>query len=81
MRLRIEFCATNLKEGSVPAFARLKQDYPQARLRAYGCLGMCSQCDQGPYCLVNGQYVSGRDAEELYRNVVALIRQLEAAQA
>jgi uncharacterized protein YuzB (UPF0349 family) len=64
----IEFCMSNLAGGSHKALERLEKD-PNLDVVEYACLGNCGLCYEGPYALVEGEFVSGETAEELVDNV------------
>lgn len=64
----VEFCMSNLASGSQQALSKLEKD-PNLDVVEYACLGNCELCIEGPYALVNGDFVSGEDAETLVRNI------------
>ncbi|GGE48577.1 UPF0349 protein [Pullulanibacillus camelliae] len=64
----IEFCMSNLAADSQKAFAILEED-TNLDVIEYTCLDYCDLCYEGPYALVNGEFVSGATAEELVQNV------------
>ncbi|WLD92685.1 YuzB family protein [Alkalihalobacillus sp. AL-G] len=68
MRPIIEFCVSNLANGSQRAREVLEKD-PNLDVIEYGCLGNCGQCFQSPYALVNGDYVPAETPEELVDNI------------
>ncbi|WP_408007489.1 YuzB family protein [Pseudalkalibacillus sp. A8] len=68
MRPIIEFCVSNLANGSQSAREVLERD-PNLDVIEYGCLGNCGQCFRSPYALVNGEYVPGETPEELVDNI------------
>lgn len=72
--IKIEFCNTNMQNGSAEVYRRLKEEFPGLGVREYGCLGNCDACAAGPYCVVGGVHVHGRDAAELWEKVLAEIR-------
>lgn len=78
MRPIVEFCASNMHNGSDVTMKRLEQD-PSLDVIEYGCLGNCGQCYMEPYALVNGEIVAASDADELYVLIMAKIKELETA--
>ncbi|MCA1031632.1 YuzB family protein [Bacillus timonensis] len=64
----IEFCISNLASGAQKAREQLEKD-PNLDIVEYGCLGYCGKCFNSLYALVNGEVVSGHDAEELVENI------------
>ncbi|WP_085522884.1 YuzB family protein [Tuberibacillus sp. Marseille-P3662] len=64
----IEFCMSNLASGSQKAMEVLAKD-PNLDVVDYMCLGHCGLCYEGPYALVNGEFVSGESAEKLVDNI------------
>lgn len=68
MKPIIEFCLSNLASGSQRAKEKLEND-PNLDVIEYGCLGHCGKCYDEPFVLVNGEYVSGKNNEELIDNI------------
>lgn len=64
----VEFCISNLSKGSQIVFDKLSQD-PAVDCLEYGCLTYCGQCNDSLYALVNGDMVTGNDAEDLLNNI------------
>ncbi|RSK28430.1 DUF1450 domain-containing protein [Bacillus sp. HMF5848] len=64
----VEFCISNLANGSQHAMEVLERD-PNVDVVEYGCLSYCGKCAQSPYALVNGDTVTGKDAEDLLENI------------
>jgi uncharacterized protein YuzB (UPF0349 family) len=64
----IEFCLSNLASGSEPAKLLLEQD-DKLDVIDYGCLGMCGQCGESLFALVDGEMVTGETPDELVQNV------------
>lgn len=64
----IEFCVSNLANGSQKARAVLEKD-SNLDVIEYGCLGYCGICYDGPYALVNGEVVTGETPDELIENI------------
>ncbi|WP_071460564.1 YuzB family protein [Bacillus massilinigeriensis] len=64
----IEFCISNLANGSQKAKEQLERD-PDLDVIEYGCLGYCGKCDRSPYALVNGEPVSAETPDELVEKI------------
>jgi uncharacterized protein YuzB (UPF0349 family) len=78
MRAIVEFCASNMHNGSDVTMKRLEED-PTLDVIEYGCLGNCGQCYMEPYALVNGEIVAASDSDELYELIMAKIEQQQSA--
>ncbi|GGH75114.1 uncharacterized protein YuzB (UPF0349 family) [Pullulanibacillus pueri] len=70
----IEFCMSNLAADSQKAFAILEED-ANLDVIEYTCLDYCDLCYEGPYALVNGEFVTGETAEELVKNVYQFLEE------
>lgn len=70
----IEFCMSNLANGSEKAFAKLEQD-PNLDVLEYGCLSYCSQCAESLFALVNGEIVEAETPEELTKKIYEFIEE------
>ncbi|MCD7036246.1 YuzB family protein [Metabacillus sp. GX 13764] len=68
MKPIIEFCISNLANGSQKALEQLEKD-PNLDIVEYGCLGYCGKCFESLYALVNGEAVAGETPEELVDNI------------
>lgn len=64
----IEFCMSNLASGSQAALEKLEKD-PNLDVVEYTCLNYCGLCWEGPYALVNGEFVTGATPDELVDNI------------
>ena len=64
----IEFCISNLANGSQKAMEVLEKD-PNLDIVEYGCLSYCGKCDASHFALVNGETVMGSTPEELVENI------------
>lgn len=74
MRPIIEFCVSNLANGSRRALEKLEQDYDLDVIE-YGCLGYCGQCARSLFALVNGDIVRGETPDELVENVYKFLEE------
>lgn len=64
----IEFCISNLANGSQRAREILERDL-NLDIIEYGCLGYCGKCASTLYALVNGEMVTGTTPDELVENI------------
>lgn len=72
----VEFCVSNLAQGSQKAKEILEKD-PNLDVIEYGCLSYCGQCMQILFALVNGEMVSGDNPAELVENIYKFIEENE----
>ncbi|MDQ0155322.1 YuzB family protein [Robertmurraya andreesenii] len=64
----IEFCISNLANGSQQALEKLEKD-PNLDIIEYGCLSYCGKCATSLYALVEGEVVTGETPDELVENI------------
>nr|WP_247739270.1 YuzB family protein [Bacillus sp. 165] len=64
----VEFCVSNLANGSQKARETLEKD-PDLDIIEYGCLGYCGICYESMFALVNGEAVTGETPDELIKNI------------
>ena len=74
MNPMVEFCISNLANGSQEAFDILEQD-PDLDVLEYGCLSYCSLCSETLFAIVNGDVVEGNYSEELVSNIYKYIEE------
>ncbi|MEK5104194.1 DUF1450 domain-containing protein [Cytobacillus sp. FSL M8-0252] len=67
-KIVVEFCITNMANGSHHAFTKLKKDYDLDVIE-YGCLGYCGKCRHLLFALVDNDIIHGENAEELVYNI------------
>ncbi|GAB7388822.1 YuzB family protein [Bacillaceae bacterium] len=79
MRPLVEFCQSNLASYSQKVMEALEND-PDLDVDVidYGCLGYCGECFQGPYALVDGEFVAAQTAEELLAKIKEYVKKNEA---
>ncbi|NGP46630.1 YuzB family protein [Bacillaceae bacterium SIJ1] len=68
MNPMIEFCVTNLANGSQEALEKLEND-PNLDVLEYGCLSYCTVCATSLYALVNGDVVTADEPNELVERI------------
>nr|MDH3153371.1 YuzB family protein [Bacillus licheniformis]MDH3161593.1 YuzB family protein [Bacillus licheniformis] len=72
----VEFCVSNLAQGSQEAKEILEKD-PNLDVVEYGRLSYCGQCMQTMYALVNGEMVTANNPAELVENIYKFIDENE----
>lgn len=72
----VEFCVSNLAQGSQEAKEILEKD-PNLDVVEYGHLSYCGQCMQTMYALVNGEMVTANNPAELVENIYKFIDENE----
>lgn len=72
----VEFCVSNLAQGSQEAKEILEKD-PNLDVVEYGCQSYCGQCMQTMYALVNGEMVTANNPAELVENIYKFIDENE----
>lgn len=70
--MKIRFCENNKGKGKV--LRRLKEEFPDLNIKVKDCIKQCGACREMPTAAVDKQRVTGRDGDELYRNIIELIR-------
>lgn len=74
MKPIIEFCISNLANGSQAALEILEKD-PNLDIIEYGCLSYCGKCYNSLYALVNGEIVTGDNPEGLVENIYTYLEE------
>ncbi len=70
----VEFCVSNLANGSQETFEVLEKD-PNIDVLEYGCLSYCTRCSNSLYALVNGELVEANSSEELTKKIYQFIEE------
>ncbi|UJF28001.1 YuzB family protein [Planococcus sp. 107-1] len=74
MKPIVEFCISNMANGSQESFEKLESD-SNLDVLEYGCLSYCTQCAESLYALVNGEIVEADTPEELTKKVYEFIEE------
>ena len=74
MKPIIEFCISNLANGSQAALEILEKD-PNLDIIEYGCISYCGKCYSSLYALVNGEIVTGENPEGLVENIYTYLEE------
>lgn len=72
LRPIIEFCISNLANGSQRAREILERD-SNLDIMEYGCLSHCGKCDKTLFALVNGEVVTGETPGDLVDHIYQFI--------
>ena len=70
--MKIRFCEHNKGKGKV--FRRLTEEFPDLNIKIKDCIKQCGICRETPMATVDKKKVTGRDGDELYLNILELIR-------
>ncbi|MDW0110965.1 YuzB family protein [Sporosarcina aquimarina] len=70
----VEFCISNLANGSQETLETLEKD-SNLDVLEYGCLSYCTKCAESLYALVNGEVVEGDTPAELTENIYQFIEE------
>ena len=71
--MKVRFCDNNKGKGTV--LRRLEEEHPDIDAKVKKCLGICGPCAEQPVALVGGKKVQGKDGDDLYRRIVAALRE------
>ena len=69
--MKIRFCENNKGKGKV--YRRLKEEFPDLNIKIKDCIKQCGACREMPTATVDKVKVTGRDGDELYEKIVALL--------
>jgi uncharacterized protein YuzB (UPF0349 family) len=69
----IKFCENNFIHGTDEMVKKLKANFEENKVTIESCLGYCGDCAEGPYALVNDEFVQADSADELYDKITKLI--------
>lgn len=69
--MKIRFCEHNKGKGKV--MRRLEEEFPGLNIKVKSCVKQCGACREMPVAIVDKKKITGRDGDELYRNIVELI--------
>lgn len=72
MNPMVEFCVSNLANGSQKTYEILERD-PNIDVLEYGCLSYCTKCSESFYAIVNGELVEAASPEELTKTIYQFI--------
>lgn len=71
MDAKIRFCDHNKGKGKV--VRRLQEEFPDLNIKVKSCVKQCGSCRDIPVATVDKKKVTGKDGDDLYQNIVALL--------
>ncbi|ACA38194.1 hypothetical protein P799_22350 [Lysinibacillus sphaericus CBAM5] len=74
MNPMVEFCISNLANGSQATYEVLERD-PNIDVLEYGCLSYCTKCSESFYAIVNGELVEADSPEALTKAIYQFIEE------
>jgi uncharacterized protein YuzB (UPF0349 family) len=74
MNPMVEFCVSNLANGSQKTYEILERD-PNIDVLEYGCLSYCTKCSESFYAIVNGDLVEAATPDELTKAIYQFIEE------
>jgi uncharacterized protein YuzB (UPF0349 family) len=72
MPTKIRFCEHNKGKGKV--IRRLEEEFPDLNIKVKSCVKQCGTCREMPVATVDKVKVTGRDGDDLYNKILAMIR-------
>jgi uncharacterized protein YuzB (UPF0349 family) len=72
MTTKVRFCEHNKGKGKV--IRQLEENFSDLDIKVKKCVKQCGTCREQPVAVVDKVKVTGKDGEELYRNIIELIR-------
>ena len=70
----VEFCISNLANGSQATYDALEKD-PDFDVLEYGCTSHCTTCASGYFAVVNGEVVKADTPEQLTKAIYQYIEE------
>jgi uncharacterized protein YuzB (UPF0349 family) len=69
---KMEYCVSNEERGSGEVAVLVQQQFPDVRVKRWGCLGYCHLCIHNPYVLIDDvDYLEAPTAAQLWEQVKA----------
>lgn len=72
MGIKIRFCEHNKGKGKV--IRRLEEEFPEANIKVKSCVKQCGVCRDLPMAVVDKVKVTGKDGDDLYGKIAALLK-------
>ena len=70
--MKIRFCEHNKGKGKV--IRRLEEEFPGLNIKVKNCIKQCGTCSDRPVATVDKVKVTGKDGDDLYNKILAMIR-------
>ncbi|MEI7816024.1 MAG: DUF1450 domain-containing protein [Desulfuromonadales bacterium] len=71
MTMKIRFCEKNKGKGKV--VRRLEEEFPDLNIKIKSCVKQCGSCRDQPVAVVDKVKVTGKDGDDLYNKIIALM--------
>ncbi len=64
--LEVKFCENNFQHGTDAIVEKLKENHEDVKVEVESCLGDCGECANGPFAVLDGQFIQADTPDELY---------------
>lgn len=66
----VKFCENNFSHGTDEIAERIENEFDDVAVLIEACLGHCGECAEGPFAMVNDEFVQADTTDELYERIV-----------
>lgn len=66
----IKFCENNFSQGTEEIAKKLENEHDDVTVEIEPCLGHCGECSEGPFALVDDEFIQEETAELLYEKIM-----------
>ncbi|MDP4181319.1 MAG: DUF1450 domain-containing protein [Bacillota bacterium] len=70
----IKFCENNFIHGADEVMEKLQEEFPNITIEVEPCLGYCGDCANGPFALVEDDFIEAESSDELYDTIVERLK-------
>lgn len=70
---KIKFCENNFSQGIEELRDRIENEIEDVSVKVEPCLGYCGDCAEGPFALVNNEFVQADNIDELYDEIINVL--------
>lgn len=67
--MEVKFCQNNFSHGTDKVAKELEEKHKDVNVIIEGCLGMCGDCAEAPYALVDDEMFKADTPEELLQKI------------
>lgn len=71
--MKIQFCEVNFQFGTDETRSKLENEYKELDIDVSPCLGVCGECYEGPFAIVDDEMIQAETSEELYEKIKGMI--------
>ncbi len=71
----VKFCENNFSHGTEVLVDKIEKELDGATSKIEPCLGFCGDCAEGPFALVDDEFVQADTIEELYDEIKLMLGQ------